>query len=157
MNQVKLFLIMCCGLWPHLSVGSPEKDCLLSVNVDQLLKNKDQYDQKIVCITGLLRIQFEGNQLSLNKSKVWLEFFEGPEYTNESIDRDEKRMKEWEHLYQNRCVVVRGRFNSRNTGHFGMWPAGIDNIESVTKANKGACSPNPSLNRTQAADAALAG
>lgn len=142
MSWIGLFFVIFCGLWPQLSGASSEKDCPLSANVEQLLKNKKQYDQKMACVTGRLRVKFEANQLSLGKSKVWLEFFGGPEYTDESIDRDEKRVKAWERLYQNQCVVVRGRFNLKQTGHLGMWPAGIDNIESVTRAGEAACSPD---------------
>jgi hypothetical protein len=128
-----------------LANSSNGKDCRLSVNVHQLLKSKNKYDQKMVCAIGLLRVEFEGSQLSLEESKVWLQFFEGPEYTDDSIDRDTKRMKEWERLYQNECVIVRGRFDTKNTGHFGMWPAGIDKIESITKTSQSVCNPNTSL------------
>lgn len=146
MNPARIVVIAFSSFWPLLALASAT-NCPSSANVEQLLKSKYRYDQKTVCVTGLLRIEFEGSQLSLHESKVWLQFFEWPEHTNESIDRDEKRMKEWERSYQDQCVVVRGRFSLKATGHFGMWPGGIDRIERITRASPGACSPKPARTR----------
>lgn len=153
MNANRILVMVLTGLWPHLSVASPSKECSVIATVEHLLNEKHKHDQKPVCAIGLLRIQLEGNQLSLGASKVWLEFYRGPEYTDQSIDRDEKLKKKWERLHQNQCVVVRGRFSLKNTGHFGVWPAGIEEIGNITRAPPGACGPSTSLNLTRGAGA----
>ena len=140
MQPLALILVATLSLWPFLSFASEERDCGTSVNVEQLLKNKNDYDEKMLCVTGLLHIEFEGDELRFRKSTVWLTFYEGPDYTKESIDRDEKRMNNWKEKFQDQCVVVHGRFLLKETGHFGMWPAGIDRIVNITKAKPGACS-----------------
>jgi hypothetical protein len=142
MHLVKVLVMLVIGTLSVLSMASPEKECEFQGAVDQLLAKSSQYNQKFVCITGIVHIEFEGTQLSFGNSKIWLDFFEGPNYSAESVDRDTKRMNEWKQQFQDECVVLRGRFNTSNNGHFGMWPAGIEAITNIAATEPKKCSPN---------------
>jgi hypothetical protein len=142
MHLAKVLVTLVIGTLSVSSMASPEKDCEFQGTLDQLLAKSSQYNQKFVCITGIVHIEFEGTQLSFGNSKVWLDFFERPNYSAESVDRDTKRMNEWKQQFQDECVVLVGRFNTNNNGHFGMWPAGIDTIINIAATEPKKCSPN---------------
>lgn len=129
-----LFILSASGA----SASTPPA-CEFSGTVRELLQNKDQHDRKIACVTGSLRIEFEGDQLSWGESKIYLNFYKGPDYTDESVARDRKRMKEFEQKFQGRCIVVRGRFDLKDTGHFGMWPAALEFVDDIVEAAPASC------------------
>lgn len=107
------------SLWPLLSFASEKNGCKTNVTVEQLGQGKHGYYKKILCVTKILHVEFEGSDLRFGKAKAQLTY-EGPKYTNKSIDRGEKRMKGWMQKFQDQCVVVRARFQLKETGHFGM-------------------------------------
>ena len=120
MHVARLLIILVLGTLSLSSTASPKKDCDFQGTLDLLLANKQKYDQQFVCVSGIVHFEFEGNQLSVGDSKVWLAFFHGPNYTKESVDRDARRMNKWEQQFQDKCVVLRGQLNVKNKGHKGI-------------------------------------
>jgi hypothetical protein len=118
--------------------------CDLKVTVKQLLANKDAYANRVVCAVGVFHPQFEGDNLALNEDTVWLSFYgSGPNYSKRNMEIDRQRMQAWSRLYGERCVVIQGRFNPRQTGLRGTWEAGIEAIEDVSAEDRLACFPSP--------------
>ncbi len=115
-----------------------EAACTIRADVEKLLKDKQRYDQKVVCAVGRVHLQFEGDSLASGAGEIWVNYYEPP-YTKQSVERERERMEAWKRKYQDQCVVIRGRFNLAETGHFGLWPAGLDKLETISSANLQEC------------------
>ena len=102
-----------------------------ALTVDELLANKEIHQNQNVRVSGVFHIEFEGNELRGEKNKLWLSLYKGPPWTKESIESDEERIKKLKELYQDKEVVLEGVFTYGKKGHFGLWPAEIDDIKNV--------------------------
>lgn len=129
----RLLTILALSLCPNAAIAAEQGTCL-PTDVARLLANKGSYEGKQVCVSGYVKIQFEGNEMYHGESAVWLDFY-GQELSEAASDRIDKQLAKWKQLYQYKCVVVVGRFSTKLTGHFGMWPGGIDQIESIGKGS----------------------
>lgn len=100
---------------------------LYAASVIQLIARPGTFHGKKVRVIGYMNIEFEGSALylhaedykhSLSKNGLWLE-----------VPRD------W--LAKATCknksyVLLEATVNAENTGHFGMWSAGLENVTRCT-------------------------
>ena len=135
-------LSVCIGVF---APGAPEAQaapCHGKVTVKQLLAREGAYANQVVCAVGVFHPQFEGDNLSLNEDTVWLSLYgSGPNYSKQKFETDRQRALAWSRLYQDKCVVVQGRFNPRQTGHLAAWEPGIESIQGVSAENSLSCFP----------------
>jgi len=113
----------------HCEKRDKEGTCTLySASIVQLIANPDAFHAKKVRVIGYMKLEFEGNALylhaedykhSLNRNGLWLEISNG-----ESEKFGECKSKSY--------VLLEGKFNAENTGHFGLWSGGLENITRCT-------------------------
>ena len=98
------------------------------VSIIQLLANPEKYDGKSVILIGYARIEFEGDSIYLQSedAKNWLVF-------NALWLNIPKEIREQRDKYNDKYVVISGKFNAKNHGHMNLFKGGaIENIESFT-------------------------
>ena len=143
MRIATCILSVCTGFFALTSLEARATPCVLKVTVKQLLAGKESYANRVVCAVGVFHPQFEGDNLALNEDTVWLFFYgSGPNYSKQNFEADRQRMLAWSHLYADKCVVVRGRFNPLQTEHRGAWEAGIESIQDITAERSRECFPS---------------
>lgn len=109
--------------------------CPNVLTLKALLIDAKTYHRRKVCVAGILNVEFEGNALIWDRKHIWLQFYRGPPWTEEGIDRDERRMNDWKRQYQGKCVVVAGTYDITDTGHLGTSPdGGLEDILSISKS-----------------------
>ncbi|MNM57512.1 hypothetical protein D3C81_687150 [compost metagenome] len=93
------------------------------VSLIQLIANPDQFNGKDVRVIGFLHLEFEGDavyshrddyEYSIHKNSV-------------SINLSESQIGSWRKL-SGGYVIVQGRFNSVDQGHFGARSGSLQNI-----------------------------
>ena len=81
----------------------------------RLIANPGTFDAKTVVVSGVLRIEFEGNALFFNREQLEHRIDEG----NIMLILDRAQDKELKR-YHRKYVTLRGVFRARTTGHLGM-------------------------------------
>ena len=100
------------------------------LTVDELVESKETFHTQTVTVMGTLHLELEGDSLYGSKNRLWLDMYIPP-YTEESVLRDEARIKKYIEIFQDKSVLVTGVFNKNNKGHFGGWDAGFDYVEDI--------------------------
>ena len=70
-----------------------------------------------VLTKGKLHLEFEGDTLYGSRYRLWLDMYIPP-YSEESVLRDEAKIKKHITAFQDKTVLVRGIFSKSNRGHF---------------------------------------
>jgi hypothetical protein len=95
----------------------------IDVSIVQLIANPQQFDGKIVRIIGFARLEFEGDSIYLHredyehgitKNGLWMDV------PNDMRKRDTE--------FDQKYILIEGRFNAKFTGHMGMWSGSIEKI-----------------------------
>ena len=111
-----------------------------NVSLINLIATPERYDKKLVFVTDYASIGLENMSLCLAertasaKDCIWLNIDSGPYDTDEDMRRYQSKEKIWKQFHE-KIVSVRGTFDKKDTGHFGMWSGGIKNIVDVYGAN----------------------
>jgi hypothetical protein len=108
-----------------------------------LIATPERYDGRLVFVTGYVSVEFENHSLCPNKDLlsedcIWISLYHAP------VDGSgESRAKESERFYarlerfkpfHGQKISIRGIFNSRNTGHFGLFSGAIERIMDAYSA-----------------------
>jgi hypothetical protein len=119
---------------------------ILHVSLIQLIAQPEKYHGKPVQVSGFLHLEFEGNALYLHKDDYthflsrngiwvdWLDYWEDDDDVAVFEERIKLRREFFEKFLlpnNNRYVTLEGVFNAENTGHFGLWSGGIEQIRRV--------------------------
>jgi hypothetical protein len=91
------------------------------MTIAEVLSRLEVLDGRTVWVRGVLSLQFESNELRDRDAKLWVDLVV-PEDVRARIP-----------ALNGRQVVVRGRVDRSETGHLGLWPAGLT-IDRVMKA-----------------------
>ena len=103
---------------------------VVSVSLVELLVNGDKFDGKVVRVSGVLNLQFEGDALYLSKehfahritrNALWV----SPDYIR--LRSDPAQLSK----LNGRYVLVEGRFESKIKGHMGLFSGAIENVNRV--------------------------
>src|SRR5436190_13567225 len=95
----------------------------LDVSIIQLIAHPNDYDSKVVRLTGFVRLEFEGTGVYLHeddcryhitKNGLWLKV----------SDEIMKNKREFNLKY----VLLEGTFNAEDRGHMGAWNGSIEKI-----------------------------
>ncbi len=98
--------------------------CPRVLSIVEISRDRSELAGNTVCVRGILHIEFEGSYVASDSARLWVNFFDGPPWTDEGIRNDKERMEDWKRRYQDSCVVVRGTYDPTDKGHMGMYPAG---------------------------------
>jgi len=104
------------------------------VSISELLIDPHRYDKQEVLTFGVISLEFEGFQIVRGNDALWLELFSEPPYTQDSVDADWARIEGWRSQFEGKCVILRGTLEKSQdgrAGHFGLWPAEIDNVTDI--------------------------
>jgi hypothetical protein len=113
-----LLLSVSCWFGQPLVAAEP-----LNVSLVQLIASPKDYDGKIVRVIGFVRLEFEGNAIylhqedykhSISKNGLWIDVTEDMQKRKAELDR--------------KYVLIEGTFDTKRTGHMGMWSGSIQNI-----------------------------
>jgi len=110
-------------------IPSTENPCKTSI--EELIKNPSHYHKRRVLITGFISFQFEGHEIYINQNRLWLHLFTGPPYTEEEIIKDLDKINAFRKIFEGKFVSLVGTFDQNNSGHFGLWPAGLRDITGI--------------------------
>ncbi len=97
------------------------------VSIINLISQPSEYNGNDVVVSGFLRIKFESNALYLTSDHAKYQIFSNSIWLNLPENMTEKTKKE----LNNRYVRVEGIFDSKDTGHMGIFRGSI-NIINVT-------------------------
>lgn len=106
-----------------LTSSLAQADDVQDVSLTQLIANPEQFNGKDVRVIGFLYLEFEGDavyshrddyEYSIHKNSV-------------AIDLSESQIRSWQKLSSG-YVIVQGRFNSVDQGHFGARSGSLQNI-----------------------------
>lgn len=112
-------------VWAQQPPGLPDPDRPLAVSLIRLIANPDAFDGKRVRVFGYVRVEHEGTAVylhredyvrGLSKNGLWL------------AASDSAPAGSREAAVQNRYALVEGRFNTKKTGHMGLWSGTIEEI-----------------------------
>jgi hypothetical protein len=142
-GQVKLFTI--CWAFATLLAFSPswakeptDKKIGEGVSIIQLVANPDRYHGKLVYFRAYATVRFEGNSLCMTPDRIntkdclWLQYDDGPWKTDKDMERYKTAQKKWEG-FNGKVIFVRGIFNKKNTGHFGLFAGALERIMEVSE------------------------
>jgi hypothetical protein len=135
----KLVAPLCLAALCAAPVAAAATSCGAPIAVAALLNESVRYEGKVVGVVGKLHLAFENDNLSIDKVSIRLDFFNGPEYTDESVTKDKRIRMGVRKKFQGRCVVVKGVAGFGNRGLHGMPGAILEHIESVEAAKANAC------------------
>lgn len=123
-------VVLSCG-WAAVNAAEA------TVDVMQLIAHPAKYAGKVVSVSALVTVEFENMTLCSVDAKVgsvdscvWLEIDSGPYESAEDERRYKKALDLWT-PFNRKKVVVRGKFVSGQSGHFGMWSGAIGQVASV--------------------------
>lgn len=119
--------------------GTHAQDAI-STSMIQLIANPDKWNNKIVNVSGVLVLRFEGNALYLSlqdakhnitKNAIWINI----DYKKLGIpDKDPSNLEDFKKatqkalqlkLLEGTYVAVEGKFNSKSNGHMGLYSGTI--------------------------------
>lgn len=134
---ILFFIIMLYLNKTPVVYGKCSDDAII-VDITELLESPELYDGELVRVEGVCSIGFESNALYVskkdykNKNKdyfnaLWLDLDHIP---------DETVYKDFKKDYVGKNVILEGVFNSKKHGHFGMYPATIENVTFMTCCDK---------------------
>ena len=111
------FALFCWFVHPSVAAD------VVVVPLTRVIANPDQYDGKVVRVTGFVKLEFEGNAIYVHqddferhvfKNALWIDV--SPAMQKHQADLDE------------RYVLVEGVFNAQMKGHMGVFAGSIQRI-----------------------------
>jgi hypothetical protein len=101
------------------------------LTVDQLINEANKYDGKYVTVSGLMHLEFEGNKLQGRTQRVWLDVSIVQTTDKETYLKNKAQTEKYIQLYQDKEVILKGQFSSKDKGHFDMYSGSINNISEI--------------------------
>ncbi|MDR2625625.1 MAG: hypothetical protein LBC37_04770 [Zoogloeaceae bacterium] len=145
-----LFLALCLTVMTAGAEARGEENVeeraeeMVWVSLIQLIANPEKYHGKNVLVSGFLHLEFEGHALylhrddalhHLSRNGIWVDWYDWEEGDGEEKLRARNEFFDRFLLPHNdQYVVMEGIFNAKNTGHFGLWSGGIEQIKRVFRA-----------------------
>ncbi|MDR3157746.1 MAG: hypothetical protein LBU11_01785 [Zoogloeaceae bacterium] len=148
--KLLLFLALCLMV---MTAGAEERveesveeraEEMALVSLIQLIANPEKYHGKTVLVSGFMHLEFEGHALYLHRDDamhflsrngIWVDWYDWEEGDGEEKLRSRNEFFDQFLLPHNDSyVVMEGVFNAKNTGHFGLWSGGIEQIKRVYRA-----------------------
>lgn len=93
------------------------------VSLIQLIANPEQFNGKDVCVIGFLHLEFEGDAVYSHRDDYEYSILKN----SVSINLSESQIHSWRKL-SGGYVIIQGRFNSVEQGHFGARSGSLQNI-----------------------------
>lgn len=121
MRLLIFVLLLIFGLAGSASATPPT-----DVSIVQLIANPERYDGQQVRVIGFLRLEFEGNAIYLHRedyersilqNSIWIDLTDSQENSAAKLN--------------NSYVLVEGKFDVRQKGHFGMWPGSLQQVRRL--------------------------
>lgn len=106
------------------------EDGRTSISIINLIATPERFHNREVIVAGWISLKFEDMSLCLAervpsaKECVWLNI-------EESTPEQQEQLKAWER-YNGQLVVVEGRFDQDDLGHFGEWAGGIGDVVRIS-------------------------
>ena len=116
-NIITAFLLLVVGL-SCFAQNDPSEVTLL-----RLLANPDQFEGKDVQVIGFLHLEFEGNGLYLHKEDYDHSILGNMIWIDATADM-QKAIAE----INDRYVIIRGTFDSKDSGHMGLFTGTLKKI-----------------------------
>jgi len=99
----------------------------LYVSIIQLISNPENFDGKVISVTGYLKLKFEGTALYFHKEDYLNRIYKNSIWLNISKDDLYKLKKECSDKY----VSIIGTFKAKQNGHFGIFSGTISEIRVI--------------------------
>jgi hypothetical protein len=103
---------------------------VVDVSLVDLLAGGSKYHGKIVRVSGVLNLEFEGNALFLSKEHFRHRIYKNAVWFSPDYARLGVEPKELAKL-NGRYVLVEGRFDAQDTGHMGLFSGAIQDASRV--------------------------
>ena len=125
-NRIIILLLTLLSSNICFSYGKANHQCL-DTSLIQLIANPDKYHGELVRVIGVVKIEFEGNQIftskehyeySISKNALWINL------NSDCLGVSKEELKK----YNGQYVLIEGIFDKNNTGHMGMNSGSINNI-----------------------------
>lgn len=87
----------------------------------ELIAAPEKFDQKLIRVDGYLRLEFEGDALYLHKDDAEA----GLTRNGLWLSLDDNAKAALKACKNNSYVSLQGRFALRESGHMGLWSAGL--------------------------------
>ncbi len=151
MSQLIPFLLAVIWMAPCFPSNGDELG--QRVSLFRLIVNPDSYHEKVVFVTGYVRIGLEDMSICPSRDSLsnidclWLNIDDGPFETDKDMERYYENERKW-NKFNKSVVSIRATFDKNETGHMGGWSGGLTKITQVF-GRKGLTEfrPNPTLKR----------
>ena len=130
-----LFVALSCATVP--SLAAPDQECGERASLAALIANPDAYHGKVLWVIAHATIDFENMKACPSENEtqagicLWLNVDDGPFKTDQDYVRYQSKLQIWRQ-FNLQTVAIRATFDKAETGHFGMWPAGLRNVMEVS-------------------------
>lgn len=101
----------------------PSNDPTDVMRLADVLEQVNALHGRTIWVRGVLCLDFEGRELRDGSSRLWVDL------------RLPENVKDTLKALDGRQVVVRGAVDRDDTGHMGLWPAGLV-VDRIIKAKK---------------------
>lgn len=97
-----------------------------TVSLIQLIATPEAFHGQIVTVAGVIRLDFEGTALYYSKAdSTW-----GLAMNSIWLRLEREQIENYKNL-EGQYVLLEGRFNHSDRGHFGLFPGAIDEISGI--------------------------
>ena len=110
---IAIFLLSCSR--SDSSVIGQHNDQAIAVSLGRLLEHPEEYARKFVRVSGVLRVEFEGTCLYVNRSAYEKRDYTRSLWANVSLDLERLNGKQ---------VILEAEFSPDSHGHLGLWRHG---------------------------------
>lgn len=130
-----LFVALSCATAP--SLAGPDQECGERASLAALIANPDAFHGKALWVIAHATIDFENMTACPSENEtqagscLWLNVDDGPFQTDQDYVRYQSKLQIWRQ-FNLQTVAIRATFDKTETGHFGMWPGGLDNVMEVS-------------------------
>ena len=112
-----LFALLCWFVQPLVAAD------VLRVSLAQLIASPQDYDGKVVRVTGFVNLEFEGDAIYAHRDDLKHRTYQNGLWIDVNDDIQKKKAD-----FDQKYVVVEGTFNAEWKGHMGLWSGSIQKI-----------------------------
>lgn len=118
--------------------AAPKPECGEHVPLARLIAKPNAYHGKALWVVVYATTEFENMTACPSESDtqinhcLWLNIDDGPYKTDQDYARYESKLKIWKQHFNRQTVAIRATFDKTDTGHFSMWPGGLNKVTEVS-------------------------